>query len=62
MGKGQEFENKPEDFKIILEEGKHSIMIKYFYKQIQNQLSILYKTSEMVEFKPFEELVIPINQ
>jgi len=61
VGKEVKFENKPEDFSVILEAGTHKITIKYYYKQIQNQLSILYRTKEMQDFEPFENLVQPIK-
>ncbi len=61
VGIGAEFGNKPEDFTTVLEAGKHTITINYFYKEIQNQLSILYKTDEMETFKPFEELMVPLQ-
>ena len=61
VGKGEAFGNKAEDFTFSAKAGLHSVKIKYFYKQIQNQLSILYKTQGMNEFKPFEELVVPIK-
>ena len=61
VGKGEEFANKPEDFRTKLESGAHEITIKYFYKNIQNQLSILYKTDNMQNFEPFEKLIQPAN-
>ncbi|MCG8307198.1 MAG: family 20 glycosylhydrolase [Cytophagales bacterium] len=61
VGKGKEFDNKPEDFYAELDAGAHEIVIKYFYRKIQNQLSILYKTSDMDTFLPFEGLVAPLD-
>ena len=61
VGKGKTWKNEPEDFMIKLEAGNHPFTIKYFYKQIQNQLSILYKTEDMSHFEPFEKIVEPIK-
>ena len=61
VGKGREFANKPEDFSCSLDKGTYKIRINYFYKHIQNQLSILYKTDEMDQFEPFEKLVEPLD-
>ncbi|AUP78697.1 family 20 glycosylhydrolase [Flavivirga eckloniae] len=61
VAKGENFGNKPEEFNLKLTAGTHKITIKYFYKQIQNQLSILYKTPEMKDFEPFEDLALPLK-
>ena len=61
VAKGIEFKNKPEEFKIQLSGGIHNLKIEYFYQQIQNQLNIMYKTKEMQDFEPFENLVQPLN-
>ena len=61
IAKGNNFENEPEYFKTDMTVGIHSFSIKYYYKQIQNQLSIQYRTGDMQEFQPFEDLVIPLK-
>lgn len=61
IGKGEAFANKPEDFASTLQAGTHSVKIKYYYKQIQNQLSILFKTEDMPDFAPFENLIQPLQ-
>lgn len=61
VAKGENFENKPEDFDLNLTAGTHNITIKYFYRQIQNQLSILYKTPGMKNFEPLEDLALPLK-
>lgn len=60
VAKGKEFKNIPEEFTINLKQGKHSLKIEYFYQQIQNQLNLMYKSKDMKEFVPFEELVITL--
>lgn len=60
-GRGQNFENEPEIFKLRLEAGDHPFLIKYFYRHIQNQLSIEYKAASGQEFLPFEDLVKSIS-
>ncbi len=62
VAKGVNFKNEPENFTVDLGKGPHTFRIKYFYKEIQNQLSILYKTSAMPDFEPFENLITPVNQ
>ncbi len=59
IAKGENFENKPEVFTAALSKGKYPFMIKYYYKHIQNQLSILYRMEGDDDFKHFEELVLP---
>lgn len=61
VAKGQEFGDKPEEFIFSLSKGAHSFKINYYYRQIQNQLNIMYKTSEMEVFKPFEDLAKPLQ-
>lgn len=61
VAKGTNFEKKAEDFNLKLTSGAHNITIKYFYKKIQNQLNILYKTPEMKNFEPFEDLALPLK-
>lgn len=60
--KGQELGDKPEEFTFSLNEGLHKFKINYYYRQIQNQLNIMYKTPEMQDFEPFEQLVEPLNE
>lgn len=60
VAKGESFKNSPEEFKCNLTKGIHKIEIKYFYKRIQNQLNVQYKTSGMKDFAPFENLVTPL--
>lgn len=61
LAKGKKFENEPEDFTVGLTVGKHNFTIKYYYRQIQNHMSILYKTTAMPNFEPFENLVLPLR-
>lgn len=61
VAKGEEFENKPEEFVVGFKKGTHNFRINYYYKHIQNQLSILYKTPEMKEFVSFEDLIEPLK-
>ncbi|RTE53975.1 hypothetical protein EHW67_08560 [Arenibacter aquaticus] len=61
VAKGTEFKRKPEEYSVSLSEGKHSLMIKYFYKHIQNQLNIMYKKEGETNFVPLEELVMPLS-
>jgi|GEM_PF-5687150 len=62
VGQGTTFAKKPEDFKLTLTAGTHEFSLHYFYKKIQNQLNLTYKTDEMNEALPFEELVKPLKQ
>ncbi|MCF8715526.1 family 20 glycosylhydrolase [Joostella atrarenae] len=55
--KGTEFNNIPEEFIVQIAAGKHSLKIEYFYKQIQNELNIMYKTEDMQDFAPLEDLI-----
>ena len=57
IAKGKEFKNKPEFFQMSLGSGLHKLVIKYYYKSIQNQLSINYKESEMQTYEPIENLM-----
>ncbi|WP_435315247.1 family 20 glycosylhydrolase [Cellulophaga fucicola] len=61
IAKGTEFNNKPEEFTAKLSKGEHKVKIVYFYKHIQNQLNIMYKSEEMENFVPFENLIQPLN-
>ncbi len=60
VAQGKEFKNQPEDFIVNLQKGQYNFTIKYYYRQIQNHLSIMYKTEEMKDFLPFENLVTPL--
>ncbi|TRX61684.1 family 20 glycosylhydrolase [Fulvivirga sp. M361] len=61
VAQGNNFKNEPESFSTSHSQGEYSFSIKYYYRQIQNQLSIVYKTAEMQDFEPFEGLVLPLN-
>jgi len=61
VARGAKFEKKSEDFTIKLTEGVHDFRIEYYYRQIQNQLNILYKSENTVEYKPFEDLVLDLK-
>ena len=61
VAKGENFKDEPESYNSTHPEGEYSFLIKYYYKHIQNQLSILYKTPAMEDFEPFEDLVLPLD-
>ena len=58
---GSEFDKKYEEFEVTVQEGKHSFTINYYYRSIQNQMSILYRSGEMDEFQPFENIVMELK-
>ena len=58
---GKNFDNKPEFFSTDLSQGKYPFIIKYYYKHIQNQLSILYRKEGEGEYLDFESLVLPLT-
>jgi len=60
--KGTNFDKEPEKFDLRLSEGNHDLIIRYYYRQIQNQLNIMYKTEDMTEYGPFENLVLNLNE
>ncbi|TGV04613.1 beta-N-acetylhexosaminidase [Flavivirga rizhaonensis] len=59
--KGENFKNEPEFFTVNFKEGNYPFQIKYFYKNIQNQLSILYRKEGDGNYNHFEELVVPLK-
>ncbi|RPD99971.1 hypothetical protein EGM88_01535 [Aureibaculum marinum] len=61
IAKGNEFGKKTESFTVNLTGGSHKFKIDYFYKKIQNQLNITYKTKLSEEILPFEQLVNPLR-
>ena len=61
IGAGKEFGKKTESFEVNLTEGTYKFRIDYFYKEIQNQLNITYKTDAMDKEAPFENLVNPLK-
>ncbi|OWW26167.1 hypothetical protein B4Q04_00340 [Zobellia sp. OII3] len=61
VAKGSETNKTPQDFNVALSEGKHTLRIEYYYRKIQNQLNIKYKTDPMHGFLPFEKLVTPLK-
>lgn len=61
IASGKNLENKPEFFYQRLDKGKYPFVIKYYYKNIQNQLSILYRKKGEEAYHHFEELVLPIR-
>lgn len=61
VAEGSNFNNQSEEFALKLSGGVHSFFIKYYYRQIQNQLSILYKTADMEDFESFENILIPLE-
>jgi len=61
VAKGTKFNKEPEDFNVQLSEGIHSFKIAYYYRQIQNQLNILYKAEGMAAYNPFEDLVMYVK-
>ncbi len=58
VGHGSNFANEPEDFSTKLSKGRHDFTIHYYYRQIQNHLSILYKAGDQEDFLPFEDIVV----
>ncbi|WP_400070483.1 family 20 glycosylhydrolase [Zobellia russellii] len=61
VAKGSELSKVAEDFQIKLSKGKHTVKIEYYYRKIQNQLNVKYKTDKMKDFLPFEKLVAPLK-
>lgn len=54
---GANFEDVPEYFTTTLPKGLHDLTINYYIKNIRNRLSIKYRTGDMQEYEPFENLV-----